>query len=92
MMERKHVQSSDLTFALLVPTAIGLLPYWELSDLALSVLSYFLALETRSRSRIFGDQTDPPPHFPSLLGELVDRSGHGAAGVVSSWLVCPSGY
>ena len=25
-----------------------------------------------------------------LLGELVDRSGHGSAGVVSSWLVCPS--
>ena len=48
MMERKHVQSPNLTFALLVPTAIGLLPYWELSDLALSVLSYFLALETHA--------------------------------------------
>ena len=45
MMERKHVQSANLTFALLVPTAIGLVPYWELSDLALSVLSHLLASE-----------------------------------------------
>ena len=48
MMERKHVQSSNLTFALLVPTAIGLVPYWELSDLGISVLSYFLASETHA--------------------------------------------
>ena len=46
MMERKHVQSSNLTFTLLVPTTIGLVPFWELSDLALSVISYFLASKT----------------------------------------------
>ena len=48
MMERKHVQSSNLTFALLVPTAIGLVPYGELSDLSLSVLLKFLASETHA--------------------------------------------
>lgn len=32
------------------------------------------------------------PLSPSLLGELVSRSGHGAAGVVPSWFVCPSAY
>ena len=38
MMGGKDVQSSNLTFALLIPIAIGLVPYWELSDLTLSVL------------------------------------------------------
>ena len=48
MIKRKHVQSSNPIFALLVPTAIGLVHYWELSDLALSVLSYFLDSETHA--------------------------------------------
>ena len=46
----------------------------------------------RSWSRISGGKTDPPTRLPPLLGELVDRSGHGSAGVVPSWLVCPSAH
>ena len=48
MIERKHVQSSNLPVTLLVHTAIVLVPYWELSDLAISVLLHFLASETHA--------------------------------------------
>ena len=41
---------------------------------------------------LFGGLNRPPPSPPSLLGELVKRSGHGAAGVVPSWFVRPSAY
>ena len=32
------------------------------------------------------------PSFRSPLGKLVDQSGHGSAGAISSWLVCPSAH
>ena len=40
----------------------------------------------------FWGENRSPPRLPPFLGELVDRSGHGSAGVVFSWLVCPSAH
>ena len=49
----------------------------------------FLLRVCQSRSR-FLEVKSISPSFRSILGDLVDRSGHGSAGAISSWLVCPS--
>ena len=51
-----------------------------------------LAPRCRSYSRTFWWENRSPLRLPSLLGELVDRLGHCSAGVVFSWLVCPSAH
>ena len=58
----------------------------------LVVADQSIILRSSAAEPHFWGPSRSPPRLPSPLGELVDRSGHGSAGVVFSRQVCPSAH
>ena len=53
-------------------------------------MTYCFQHKCMNLTKVF--QSIPNMLTPPLQGELVDRTGHGSAGVIFSWLACPSAH